>query len=185
MNMKYYDIHVDYDGTKDGDGYSIFIGYSSETDKYFARACYTQMVSMKKAYLIKPCKEEEFVPKLAELMKQYKDIPFLHDGLCGTDDSHQKCIRVIAKSINPDIEIGEDEILEFHTEDLQFACGRHALSKAMMANEYNITVEAMLDEYYSNHEVAYEIYEIVPLGEILFERDFKEPEKSMEEQWEY
>lgn len=163
----------------------ILIGYSSETDKYFARAWYTQMVSMKKAYPIKPCKEEEFVTKLAKLMKECIDIPFVHDGLCGTKDSHQKCIRIIAKAISPDIEIGDDEILEFHTKDFQFACGRHSLSKAMIANEYDITVEAMLDDYYSNHEVAYEIYEIVPLSEILFERDFNKPEKSMEEQWEY
>lgn len=163
----------------------INVGYSTETDSYFARATYTQMVSEKKAYPISPCKEKEFIPKLAELMKEHTDIPFVHDGLCGTEDSHQKCIRIIAKAVNLDIEIGDDEILEFHTEDFQFACGRHSLSKAMIANECDITVDAMLDDYYSNDEVAYDIYEIVPLGEILFERDFKEPEKSMEEQWEF
>lgn len=163
----------------------VLIGYSTETDMYFARAQYSQMVSSKRAYPIKPCKESRFISKLRELMEINKTVPFLYDGLCGTYDSHQKCIQIIAKAINPNIEIGDDEILEFYTKDFQFACGRPSLSKAMIANECDITVDAILDEYYSNDEVAYDIYEIVPLGEILFERDFKEPEKSMEEQWEY
>lgn len=34
----------------------------------------------------------------------------------------------------------------------------------MIANEYNITVDAMLDNYYSGSEVAIEIYEIVSLN---------------------
>lgn len=87
------------------------------------------IVSNRRAYLIKPCKENEFIPKLAELMKEYRDVPFLHDGPCGTEDSHQACTQVIAKAINPNIKISDDEILEFHTETFQFACSRHSLSK--------------------------------------------------------
>ena len=61
----------------------------------------------------------------------------------------------------------------------------HSKNKDNIANGYDITVDAMIDDYYSNNEVAYDIYEIIPPGEILFERDFNESEKSMEEQWEH
>lgn len=38
----------------------VLIGYSTETDMYFVRAQYSQMVSIRHAYPIKPRKESEF-----------------------------------------------------------------------------------------------------------------------------
>lgn len=132
----------------------LLVGHT-ESDKYFVRIRSTKPLPEARAYPVLPMDKSECIIRLQRLAKHYAHLPILHDGLCGTSDTHQLCIKLIIEAINPKENTdtyGNDELLEFYNNELQFITSRHALSKAMIANNDDRTVDALLDDYHYNHE---------------------------------
>ena len=147
----------------------------TENNKYFVRRVDSKIISEKLAYPIKPTSREFCIKELAKLAKKHPSILIMHDGLCGTTDTHQECIKIIVEAINPSEnteQYGDGELLEFHdsNNEYQFIVGRPEVSKAMLANNDKRTVDAMLEDYYLNFDEVGYIYDILPESDICMYR---------------
>lgn len=147
----------------------------TESNKYFVRRIDSKMISEKLAYPIKPTSRECCIKELVQLAKTHPSILVVHDGLCGTTDTHQECIKLIVEAINPSEiteQYGDGELLEFHNSnnEYQFIVGRPEVSKAMIANNDDRTVDAMLEDYYSDFDEADYVYGILSESDICMYR---------------
>lgn len=147
----------------------------TEKNKYFVRRIDSKMISEKLTYPIKPTSRAYCIKELSQLIKKHPSILVMHDGLCGTTDTHQECIKIIVEAINPNEntkQYGDGELLEFHdsNNEYQFIVGRPEVSKAMITNNDERTIEAMLEDYYSNFDEAGYIYDILSESDICMYR---------------
>ena len=72
----------------------LLVGHT-ESDKYFVRIRSTKPLPEARAYPVLPMDKSECIIRLQRLAKHYAHLPILHDGLCGTSDTHQLCIKLI------------------------------------------------------------------------------------------
>ena len=152
--------------------YKILVGYSVNSEKYFLKKIH-QNGTME--FLTDTLEKDKCIKQLQKHL--LKNCVILKDFWSGTSGTHQMCIRLIIDAIDgagTTDNFGGDELLEFHCdkEKMQFIIARHALSKAMISNNDDRTVDALLDDYYNDSTEALYIYDIMPDSEIFAKRNW-------------
>lgn len=108
MNMKYYDIHVDYDGTKDGDGYSIY-GYSIFVKANVSNEDEVLQYAIDN-HLFEEDGDEKYVDYVEEIDEEDYADAFLkvQANVFKTQAPHNENTSTIVQNMNGDFEDEED-----------------------------------------------------------------------------
>ena len=151
---------------KDGFQKKLFVSYLPAINKYVIKKMNYNLLCH-----IYYSDEKECLRKLQNFIKKEPNCLVLQDPSFQTSDLQQKGIKMIIQALNPAENLstyGDGELLEFYNEDqaLQFIVGRPELSQAMICNDDQRTVDALLSDYKEDPDEA------VYVSSILSEYDY-------------